>query len=73
MKVKILLIGVIFTLGMLAGSNYAEIDPSWIVASWTFDEGSGEIARDVSGNGHDGAVPGDVKWVDGPLWHGSGV
>ena len=67
MKVKFLLIGVIVTLGMLAGSNYAEIDPSWIVGIWTFDEGSGEEARDVSGNGHDGKVPGDVKWVDGPF------
>ncbi len=67
MKVKFLLIGVIVTLGMLAGSNYAEIDPSSIVAFWTFDEGSGGTAGDVSGNGHDGTVPGNVKWVDGPF------
>ena len=67
MKVKFLLIGVfsLITLGMLAGSNYAEIDPQTIVGMWTFDEGQGNIAGDLSGNGHDGTVPGNVKWVTG--------
>ena len=35
-----------------------------LVAAWTFDEGSGDTARDISGNGHDGTISG-AKWVDG--------
>ena len=41
-------------------------DPS-LVAYWTFDESSGDIARDVSGNGHDATLK-NVEWV--PLPHG---
>ncbi len=33
-------------------------------ASWSFDEGSGNIARDDSGNSNDGEVKG-ASWVDG--------
>lgn len=35
------------------------------VAHWTLDEGTGKSAKDVSGNGHDGELVGDAKWVDG--------
>ena len=38
--------------------------PRNLVAAWAFDEGAGDTARDVSGNGHDGAISG-AKWVDG--------
>ena len=33
------------------------------VGHWTFNEGSGEIAADLSGNGNDGTL-----WSDGVLW-----
>ncbi|MHC4324618.1 MAG: LamG domain-containing protein [Planctomycetota bacterium] len=32
---------------------------------WTFDEGSGNIAFDLSGNGNDGILQGNPQWVDG--------
>ena len=36
-----------------------------IVAAWTFDEDSGKVASDVSGNGNDGDIIGGVKQDDG--------
>ncbi len=39
---------------MLANPSYAETDPAAVVGLWLFDEGKGDIAKDSSGNGHDG-------------------
>lgn len=36
-----------------------------LVAHWTFDEGRGDVARDVTGNGHDAALK-NVDWVASP-------
>jgi len=36
-----------------------------VVALWLFDEGSGDTAKDSSGNGHDGKIMSTPKWVDG--------
>ena len=35
-----------------------------LAAGWTFDEGSGKVARDGTGNGHDGDVAG-ATWTTG--------
>ena len=35
------------------------------IAHWTLDEGTGKTAKDISGNGYDGELVGDAKWVDG--------
>ena len=66
MKVRYLLIGVVvlFAAGIMATQSYAKIDPKTIVGLWLFDEGSGKIAKDLSGNGNDGTLEGP-KWVDG--------
>jgi len=53
-------IGVVFT--TIAS---AEIDPGSIAGLWLFDEGSGNVIRDSSGNKHDGDLDGDFKWVEG--------
>ena len=45
-------------------SSYADIDPNSIVGLWLLDEGSGDVAVDISGNGNDGTIEG-AKWVDG--------
>jgi len=55
-----LIVVLIFT-----ASSYAAIDLKSIVASWLFDEGSGAIAKDSSGNGKDGSIKGGAKWVAG--------
>ena len=38
-----------------------------LVGHWTFDEGSGTVAADSSGNGNDGTVMGDAAWVAGQM------
>jgi hypothetical protein len=35
-----------------------------LVGGWLFDEAKGDIAKDVSGNGHDGKMR-NAKWVEG--------
>ena len=40
-------------------------DDRGLVAHWTFDEGSGTVARDVTGNGHDATLK-NVEWVPSP-------
>jgi len=36
-----------------------------LVAHWSLDDGSGTIAHDMTGNGHDGTVGGTANWVAG--------
>jgi len=68
MKAKYFLIGlvVLFASGILINQSYAKIDPASIVGLWLFDEGSGNKAKDSSGNGNDGTING-AKWVDGRI------
>jgi len=42
-----------------------------LIGWWRFDEGSGTVARDSSGNGNDGALKGDPQWVIG--WTDSAI
>ena len=39
--------------------------PAELVGHWRFDEGSGPVAQDTSGNGNDGTLQGDPQWVAG--------
>ena len=43
-----------------------------LVAYYPFDEGSGNVATDVSGNGNDGTSTGLV-WIDGPTGFGNAI
>lgn len=67
MKTKTLLIGMVtlFTVVILVGSSYAKIDSNTIVGMWMLNEGQGDVAKDSSGNSHDGKLVGNPKWVDG--------
>ena len=38
-----------------------------LVAHWKFDDGSGTTAQDSSGNGYDGTLFGEPKWVAGQI------
>ncbi|MHC4204234.1 MAG: LamG-like jellyroll fold domain-containing protein [Planctomycetota bacterium] len=58
-KKLIFLISFIFVL-----TSMAEAD---LVGLWRFDENSGTIAHDASGNGHDGTLVGDPKWAPGKI------
>jgi len=57
------LICFVFVLGLILTSTANADDPN-LVGWWTFDEGEGTVAADLSGNGYDGTVIG-ATWVDG--------
>ena len=44
--------------------NFATVEETDFVANWKFDEESGEIALDSSGNSNDGTISG-ASWTDG--------
>ena len=54
-----------FGFGFLVMSSDAAIDPATLVGAWLFDEGTGKVAGDSSGNDLDGALHGNPKWVNG--------
>ncbi|MCE5237584.1 LamG domain-containing protein [bacterium] len=39
-----------------------------LVAHWSFDEGTGDVARDLTGHGHDAALK-NTAWVPSPRGH----
>jgi len=47
----------------LVGISAAQDLTNGLVGWWTFDEGSGNIAADSSGNGNNGTLNGPVEWV----------
>ena len=49
---------------MFAGISDAKIEPKNIIGMWLFDEGSGKVTKDLSGNGNDGNIV-DAEWVEG--------
>ena len=64
-RLALLCISLIIIVLMFVGISYARIDPKTIVGIWLFDEGTGDLAKDASGNGLDGKILGDVKWDKG--------
>ncbi|MHC4430994.1 MAG: LamG domain-containing protein, partial [Planctomycetota bacterium] len=53
---------VVLLASLLGSSASAEL-----VAHWKFDEGSGNIAHDASGNGNDGTFVGNPQWSIGKI------
>ena len=41
------------------------VDPATVAGAWLLDEGSGNVAVDISGNGNDGEILGEPAWVEG--------
>jgi hypothetical protein len=66
---SIYLISFILALGIILMS-VAQAGP---VAMWRFEEGTGSIANDSSGNGHHGTLLGTPEWGVGPVGSGSAV
>ena len=61
----------LFFLGVFCVSNAsAKIDPSTVTGLWLFDEGKGKIATDASGNGLDGDLENNPRWVEGKFGEG---
>jgi hypothetical protein len=49
----------------LAGSGYAVVNPGDIIGIWLMDEDENGMAKDLSGNGHDGEIIGELEVVNG--------
>ncbi|MHC4534379.1 MAG: LamG-like jellyroll fold domain-containing protein [Planctomycetota bacterium] len=60
------LISFVLVLGLVLTGMAGAADPD-LVGHWKFDDGSGTVAVDSSGNGNDGVFVGDPKWVPGHL------
>jgi len=56
----------VLVLGLVLTSLAEAADPD-LVGYWKFDETSGNIAFDSSGNGNDGTLNGDPQWAAGQL------
>ncbi|MCP4262153.1 MAG: LamG domain-containing protein [Planctomycetes bacterium] len=69
-RLTIICISFIFISLMFVGQSYAEVDPETIVGVWLFDEGSGDVALDSSGNGNDGTLNGP-EWTNDSKFDGA--
>lgn len=49
----------------VSAKETGDINNNGLVAHWTFDDGSGNIAKDITGNGHDAALK-QTEWVTSP-------
>lgn len=50
---------------LFTGFSDAKVDLKTAVGIWLFDEGSGNVAKDLSGKGNDGKLVKAPAWVDG--------
>ena len=58
---------IVITLTILfcVGTAFSAVDTKGLVMFLPFDEGTGTVAKDKSGNGNDGTITGSVEWVAG--------
>jgi len=63
MRINIGVLVAIIMLSVMPAGVQAQIDEG-LVAEWHFDEGSGSVLKDSSGNGNDGVIHG-ATWVEG--------
>jgi hypothetical protein len=66
-KSKIRCGGLIYLVSFVLVLSTAGNASAELVAHWTLDEGSGNTAYDISGNGLDGTLQGDPQWVVGKI------
>jgi concanavalin A-like lectin/glucanase superfamily protein/F5/8 type C domain-containing protein len=50
---------------LVAAFGFIRTASAELIGYWSFDEGSGEIAKDGSGNGNDGTLENGTEWTDG--------
>ena len=58
---------VLYAPGDTAGAEATQGLDRGLVGHWTFDDGEGAIARDVSGGENHGRIMGGAKWTDGKI------
>jgi hypothetical protein len=69
-KTRLVLAMAVLLLGASAGQAPAADDPN-LVGWWTFDDGSGTVAKDSSGKGKEATLLGGPEWVQGALGGGA--
>ncbi|GIX08242.1 MAG: hypothetical protein KatS3mg115_2645 [Candidatus Poribacteria bacterium] len=57
-------------LGSIVLARALEPNDPDLVGLWLFDDGSGDVATDSSGNGNDATLNGDFEWIDGAFGGG---
>ena len=62
-RLTIIVVCLIATVLILPGQSSAKIDPGAVIGIWFLDEDEGGVAKDSSGNGHDGEIIGDIEVV----------
>lgn len=62
---KLILKGILFLAFLICNCSIAMGGEDFLVGYWPFDEGSGKEVKDASGNGLDGKLVNDPKWVEG--------
>ena len=63
---KIISMLAVASIFLITLSTEAQIDfEKDCVGMWFFDEGSGKVAKDSSGNKNDGSLKGNAKWGKG--------
>ncbi|MDE0399754.1 MAG: LamG domain-containing protein [Candidatus Poribacteria bacterium] len=65
MKKLLFILGVVCFSLIAVHISTAEIDLETAVGIWLFDEGKGDVAGDLSGQGNDGELMKSPKWVKG--------
>ena len=66
MRINILVLVAIIVLAVMPAGVQAQSDEG-LVAEWHFDEGSGNVVKDSSGNGNNGVIHG-ATWVEGKFY-----
>jgi hypothetical protein len=61
-SIPLVLVSVLFLTGLSYAIDLSDPD---LVGYWSFNEGSGTVAADLSKNGYDGTLTGGVTWTDG--------
>jgi hypothetical protein len=63
----------LFSFALLLGVVPTRVADADLVGWWRFNEGSGDMANDSSGNGHHGTLLGTPEWVAGPEGFGGAL
>lgn len=70
LKIMVNLITIGALICIISANPISAFTQNDIVGIWLFDEKNGETIKDSSGNGYDGQISGNLKWVEGKFDNG---
>ncbi len=65
LRCTVLLAGLVICFVLSVAPAHAQKIPDGLVGYWPLDEDAGDSSMDMSGNGNDGEIKGNVEWVEG--------